>query len=315
VKGLLLAGGGLLGLGLLVVLGLVAMQRQDRRRARVAAVVGPHWPAGLAPAPRRDLLRAVAEGPWPARLAGVFGLRLDRAAEYPIRWWIIPLAAMPLARAAAGLAALLGGDLLLLATPALWFLFCRWGFGWLDAKRIETLFRQFPDALGMVTRAVRVGIPVSEAIRSVAREAPKETAAEFQRIADRLSIGLPIDQALAETAHRNGVPEYRFFATALALQSQTGGGLGETLENLAEVIRKRVALKERGYALAAEARTSAGILAALPFFTAGVLAVLSPSYIVLLFNDAGGQRILAAAIGLLLTGILVMRSMIKRSLS
>jgi tight adherence protein B len=261
------------------------------------------------------LLRAVAEGPWPARLAGVFGLRLDRAAEYPIRWWIIPLAAMPLARAAAGLAALLGGDLLLLATPALWFLFCRWGFGWLDAKRIETLFRQFPDALGMVTRAVRVGIPVSEAIRSVAREAPKETAAEFQRIADRLSIGLPIDQALAETAHRNGVPEYRFFATALALQSQTGGGLGETLENLAEVIRKRVALKERGYALAAEARTSAGILAALPFFTAGVLAVLSPSYIVLLFNDAGGQRILAAAIGLLLTGILVMRSMIKRSLS
>ena len=196
-----------------------------------------------------------------------------------------------------------------------WFLFCRWAFGWLDTRRIETLFRQFPDALGMVTRAVRVGIPVSEAIRSVAREGPKETAAEFQRIADRLSIGLPIDQALAETAHRNGVPEYRFFATALALQSQTGGGLGETLENLAEVIRKRVALKERGYALAAEARTSAGILAALPFFTAGVLAVLSPGYVAMLFTDPSGQRVLAAAIGLLLIGILVMRSMIKRSLS
>jgi tight adherence protein B len=315
VKGLLLAGGGMLGLGLLVVLGLGALQRQDRRQARVTAVAGPHWPAGLVAPPRQDWLRAVAEAPWLARLAAIFGLRLDRVAEYSIRWWIIPLAAMPVARAAAGLAALLGGDLLLLATPVFWFFFCHWAFGWLDTRRIETLFRQFPDALGMVTRAVRVGIPVSEAIRSVARESPSETAAEFQRIADRLSIGLPIDQALAETAHRNGVPEYRFFATALALQNQTGGGLGETLENLAEVIRKRVALKERGYALAAEARTSAGILAVLPFFTVGILAVLSPGYVTMLFTDAGGQRILAAAIGLLLIGVLVMRSMIKRSLS
>ncbi|WP_431267966.1 type II secretion system F family protein [Dankookia sp. P2] len=315
MKGVFLAGSGLLGLGLLVVLGLGALQRQDRRRARVTAVVGPHRPAGMVAPPRRHWLLDAAEGAWLVRLATLFGLRLDRVAEYPVRWWIIPLVALPAARAAAGLAALLGGDLLLLATPAFWFLFCRWAFGWLDTRRIETLFRQFPDALGMVTRAVRVGIPVSEAIRAVAREAPKETAAEFQRIADRLSIGLPIDQALGETAHRNGVPEYRFFATALSLQSQTGGGLGETLENLAEVIRKRVALKERGYALAAEARTSAGILAALPFFTAGVLAVLSPGYVALLFSDPGGQRILAAAIGLLLIGILVMRGMIKRSLS
>ena len=111
------------------------------------------------------------------------------------------------------------------------------------------------------------------------------------------------------------MPEYRFFATALALQNQTGGGLGETLENLAEVIRKRVALKERGYALAGEARTSAGILGALPFVTTALLAVLNPPYILVLFTDPGGQRILAAAMGLLLVGILMMRTMIKRSLS
>jgi tight adherence protein B len=315
VKGLLLAGAGLFGLGLLVVLGLGAVQRQDRRQARITAVVGPHRAASLVAPPRQNWLGTVAEGPWLARLAELFGLRLDRVAEYSVRWWIIPLVAFPVARASAGLAALLGGDGLLLATPALWLLFCRWAFGWLDAKRIETLFRQFPDALGMVTRTVRVGIPVSEAIRIVGREAPKETAAQFNRIADRLSIGLPIEQALAETAHRNGVPEYRFFATALALQNQTGGGLGETLENLAEVIRKRVALKERGYALAGEARTSAGILGALPFVTTALLAVLNPPYILVLFTDPGGQRILAAAMGLLLVGILMMRTMIKRSLS
>lgn len=315
MTGLLVAGGGLAGLCLAVLLGFGALARQDRRGARLLAVVGPHRPAEAAAAPRRDLRRTVAEAPWLARLAALFGLRLDRAAEFPVPWWVVPLAALPVARAAAGLKAALGGDWLLLATPVIWFLLCRSAYGWLDARRREVLFRQFPDALGMVTRAVRVGIPVSEAIRSVAREAPKETAGEFQRIADRLQIGLPLDQALAETAHRNGVPEYRFFATALALQSQTGGGLSETLENLAEVIRKRVALRERGYALAAEARTSAGILAVLPFFTTGVLAVLSPAYVAMLFNDPGGQQVLAAAIGLLLLGIVIMRGMIRRALS
>jgi len=245
----------------------------------------------------------------------VIGLRLEQAGDYPVRWWVVPLLALPIARAGVGMLAALGGDVLLLALPLLWLMLCRASFNWLDARRIETLFRQFPDALGMVTRTVRVGIPVSEAIRIVGREAPKETAAQFNRIADRLSIRLPIEQALAETAHRNGVPEYRFFATALALQNQTGGGLGETLENLAEVIRKRVALKERGYALAGEARTSAGILGALPFVTTALLAVLNPSYIAVLFTDPSGNRIVAAAAGLLLVGVLMMRSMIKRSLS
>ena len=94
-----------------------------------------------------------------------------------------------------------------------------------------------------------------------------------------------------------------------------GGGLGETLENLSDVIRKRVALKERGFALAAEARTSAAILAALPFFTTGVLAIMNPSYVALLINDPGGQRILAVAVGLMLLGILIMRGMIRKSLS
>ncbi|MDO9709138.1 type II secretion system F family protein [Paracraurococcus lichenis] len=313
--GLLMAGGGLLGLALAVLLGLGALRRQDALRGRLGAVVAPHRPAETAAPAGAGLLRAMAASPWLPRLAALFGLRLDRAAEYPLAWWIPPLAALPLARAAAGLIALLAGDLALLAAPLLWFLLCRWTYGWMDARRREILFRQFPDALGMVTRAVRVGIPVSEAIRNVAREAPKETAGEFRRISDRLQIGLPLEQALAETAHRNGVPEYRFFATALALQSQTGGGLSETLENLAEVIRKRVALKERGHALAAEARTSAGILAILPFFTGGVLAALSPGYVAMLFDDPGGQQVLAAAVGLLLLGILIMRQMIRQALS
>lgn len=309
-----IAAGGLLTLGTALAFSLGAARRQDRRQARIAAVVGPHRLADAAAAARRGFRPDLDQG-WFRAIAGLIRLQSERRQDYPIRWWIIPLVALPFARAAAGLVAALGGDLLLLLTPVFWVVFCRMAYGWLDARRVEILFQQFPDALGMVTRAVRVGIPVSEAIRSVAREAPKETAAEFKRIGDRLSIGQPMEQALAETAQRNNVPEYRFFATALALQNQTGGALGETLENLAEVIRKRVALKERGYALAAEARTSAGILAALPFFTCAVLAVMSPAYVAMLFEDAGGRRILAAAIGLLLLGIAIMRSMIRRALS
>ncbi|MEN0075483.1 MAG: type II secretion system F family protein [Paracraurococcus sp.] len=309
-----IAAGGLLTLGAALAFGLGAARRQDRRQARIAAVVGPHRLADAAATTQRGFRPDLDQG-WFRAIAGLIHLQPERRQDYPIRWWIVPLVALPFARAAAGLVAALGGDLLLLLTPAFWVVFCRMAYGWLDARRVEILFRQFPDALGMVTRAVRVGIPVSEAIRSVAREAPKETAAEFKRIGDRLAIGQPIEQALAETAHRNNVPEYRFFATALSLQNQTGGALGETLENLAEVIRKRVALKERGYALAAEARTSAGILAALPFFTCAVLAVMSPAYVAMLFEDAGGRRILAAAIGLLLLGIAIMRSMIRRALS
>lgn len=312
--GLLVAGGGLFGLATFTVVALTVLVRAERRQARLVAVVGPLWPAGSVSAPhgRRGRLSAA---PLVVRLCRLMGIDRDRLGAYPVRWWLVLLVALPLARAGAGLAATLLGDIVLLGTLPLWIGLCRAAFGWMDERRREILVRQFPDALGLVTRAVRVGIPVSEAVRAVAREAPTETAAEFRAIADRLAIGMPLDQALTETAHRNGVSEYRFFATALALQAQTGGGLSETLENLADVIRKRVALRQRGYALASEARTSAIILGALPFFTGGVLALLNPDYLGLLFTDPTGQKILGAACGLLLVGILIMRSMIKRSLS
>jgi tight adherence protein B len=187
-------------------------------------------------------------------------------------------------------------------------------FSWLRQRRLETLFKQFPDALAMIVRAVRVGIPVSEAIRTVARDAQMPTAREFGRMADRLTVGMPLDQALSETAAHVGLPEYRFFATALALQAQTGGGLTDTLENLADVIRKRVALQARAAALSSEAKTSAAILAALPFFAGGALFLTSPDYLLVLISEPRGQQILGAAALMLTMGILVMRSMIRRAL-
>ena len=181
-------------------------------------------------------------------------------------------------------------------------------------RRSATLYRQFPDALATIVRAVRVGIPVTEAIRAVAQDAERPTSTEFGRLHDQVGIGAPLEEALQELAARNHLPEYRFFATALSLQSQTGGGLTETLENLADVVRKRVALKARGYALAAEARTSAAILALLPVFTTVGLMILKPEYISPLLEEGLGQTLFGGGVVWLGIGILVMRGLIQRAL-
>jgi tight adherence protein B len=293
----------------------VRLAAQERRDRRIALAIGPHLPAIARPAPRGDALARLLDSALARRALALFGVDLTEAADLPLRWWLIVLLALPLARIAAGLLAMVVGGAALFAMPLLWIAISRFVFGVLRERRQARLFRQFPDALGMVVRAVRVGIPVTEAIRQVARDAQRPTADEFRRIADRLAVGLPLDEALAETAGRNGLAEYRFFATALSLQAATGGGVSETLDNLAEVIRKRVGLRARAIALASEARASAAILIALPLVTMLALALTSPDYLGELLHTEPGQRILGLAAGMILGGLLVMRSIIRRSLS
>ena len=155
---------------------------------------------------------------------------------------------------------------------------------------------------------------MTEAIKAVSQNAEVPTCTEFQRLYNQVAIGTTLEDALREMAVRNRLPEYRFFATALALQSQTGGGLSATLENLADVVRKRVALKARGFALAAEARTSAGVLALLPVFAGLGLAVINPCYIAPLMEEGPGQNLLAVGVVWLGFGMLLMRRLIQRSL-
>jgi tight adherence protein B len=166
----------------------------------------------------------------------------------------------------------------------------------------------------MIVRSVRAGIPLHEALRTVARESPAPTAGQFQRVSDEMAIGIRLEDSLKDLARRTGVPEYAFFSVALTLQMQTGGSLAETLDSLADVIRKRVALRQRAVALAAEARLSSMVLASLPVLTCAALAVIDFDYIRPLFETARGERILYTAIGLLLFAGLVMRGMIQGSL-
>jgi tight adherence protein B len=245
----------------------------------------------------------------------LFGYDPAFAAHYPLRWWVVLGVALATARALAMLLGVVAGSWSLLAVPVTWVMLSRFVFNWSVQRRRNALYSQFPDALAMVVRAVRVGIPLGEGIRTVAREATAPTGPEFALLYDRVAIGVTLEDALHEMAGRNHLPEYRFFATALSLQSRTGGGLTEALEGLADVMRRRLALKARGLALAAEAKTSIIILTALPFVSGGALAVMDPPYIARLFTDPGCQKVLIAAILMLGTGLLVMRGMIRKALS
>ena len=302
---------------MVIIIVLLRQQANERQfRERLAMVASPY--ARINPIAIMGRASARLGGPLGRAflaIARVFGFDPSRDIRYPVRWWLVLIVAFMLARGVAGLAVILVGPFGWATLPVAWLFFSRNFFGWYDAQRKRTLYAQFPDALAMIVRSVRVGIPLSEGIRTVAREASNPTRTEFGKLHDQVSIGVTIEAALHDMAARNRLQEYRFFATALALQSQTGGGLTEALDILADVMRKRLALTVRAHALASEAKTSIAILAALPFVSGGALAFLNPSYIGLLFRDPSGQRVLGLAILSLGSGLFVMRSMIKRSLS
>ncbi len=295
---------------------LLRAERLTRRAAaRLDTVAAPHRRADAPVALAARLTAVLPAATLKAKAKAFIGMDPQRRDPYPSRpALVLPLTLLP-GYAAQWLMHGLLGSLAWLLMPVAALLVARAVYRGSDAKRTQTLYRQFPDALATIVRAVRVGIPVTEALRAVAQDAPAPTSIEFKRLYDQVGVGTPLEDGLRDMAARNRLSEYRFFATALALQSQTGGGLTETLENLAEVIRKRLALQSRGYALASEARTSAGVLTALPVFAGLALVVLSPDYVGPLFEPGSGQTLFGCTVVWLGCGIYAMRLMIRMSLS
>jgi tight adherence protein B len=250
-----------------------------------------------------------------ARLASLFGVDLERPEICPLPWWIVVGAAAVAAELATSAIVSLFGSMVWIALPFVWIVASRTVFSYFKSKRRTLLLVQFPDALMMIVRSVRVGVPVSEAIHIIAREQPQPTAGEFALMANQLAIGEPLDKAILAMARHADVSDYRFFAIALTLQSKAGGALSGTLENLAEMIRKRVAVKERAHALASEARMSIYVLTGLPVLVGGGMAILSPAYVGLLLTDPLGHKMLAAAVMMLLTGLGIMQLIVKKSVS
>ena len=307
---------GLLLVGMLISLLAILSERKRgaRMTKRLAGVVGRDEPRPQQMRMRITRVEVSREKSVFRRIMGIFGFDPAHSGHYPVPWTIVLVLTLVVARVVAGVLTIVADDLALFGIPVIWIFLARAFFGWVDDRRRQILRNQMPDALSMIVRSVRVGIPVTEAMRHVSRQTQEPTAAEFARIASDLSIGTRLDVALKAMAERVGLPEYQFFATALSLQAQTGGGLTETLENLADVIRKRVALRSKAYALASEARTSAMVLSALPFVSGLGLAVLSPAYIAVLFTEQAGRSLLGIATLSLGTGILAMRMIIRSSL-
>ena len=175
------------------------------------------------------------------------------------------------------------------------------------------LFRQIPEVMALVLRAVRAGLPVAEALRSVGREMPSPTREEFARISGEALLGVPLETAVSHLYARTQIREYAFFAVTLGLTRQTGGNLAETLDLLADTVRRRVAMAGKARALASEARASAGILAALPFVVGLVITAINPGYMNEIFTDPRGNKLIVALAVLLACGLLTIRWIIKRS--
>jgi tight adherence protein B len=183
-----------------------------------------------------------------------------------------------------------------------------------QSKYQQKFLETFPDALDLIVRAVRSGLPAPEAIELVTHEVRPPVATEFRQILDELRIGAELDEALQHAADRIRVPDFRFFAVSLVLQRQTGGGIAETLSNLSGIIRQRKALRMKARALTAEAQASAAIIAATPFVAAVGLFLINRDLTSVLFIDPRGRFLLGIAVASLLTGLAAMRALIKKNL-
>lgn len=185
---------------------------------------------------------------------------------------------------------------------------------WLSArvrKRKRRFVVLFPEAVELMVRGLKSGVPVSQTIISVGEEIRDPVGPEFRRISDSASLGVSLVDALWDAARRVDVPEFRFFVVAVAIQRETGGNLGETLENLADILRKRLQMQLKVKAMSSEARSSAMIIGALPFVMFGLLTMLNPDYMLKLVYDPRGQMIAGGGLFLMALGAFVMSRMVK----
>jgi tight adherence protein B len=187
----------------------------------------------------------------------------------------------------------------------------RWIIGFLIKRRQNKFLNEFPNALDVITRSLRSGLPLNDAIRLVSADAREPVKSEFRKLVEAQQVGLSMADACARMTINLPLQEVNFFAIVIAIQSQAGGNLSEALGNLARVLRERKKMKAKVQALSMEAKASACIIGALPFIVATLVYLTSPQYIMVLFTDPRGHLILAGAGIWMATGIFFMRQMIN----
>lgn len=217
---------------------------------------------------------------------------------------------------AAALAALFGyfGLQLMLAIPAgivLGMVLPHLVVGFGVARRARKFTSLFPEAIGLMVRGIKSGLPIGETFVVVGQEVGNPVGEEFRRISDQTRLGQTLEQALWDAAKRVDTPEIKFLVVSLSVQRETGGNLAETLENLDVILRRRRQMKLKVKAMSSEARASAGIIASLPFIMIGALSGVNPSYVNRLFETHLGNLMLGGGGFAMVLGIFVMQKMAK----
>ncbi len=176
-------------------------------------------------------------------------------------------------------------------------------------KRQMAFLKLFPEAIELMVRGLRAGLPIGESFNVVSRELPPPMGDTFAVISQQTALGVPMEKALSDAAGKIDLTEFNFFVTTIIMQRETGGNLGEILSNLSEMLRARQMMKLKIGALSSEARASAYIVGFLPFFVWGALSIISPEYLHPLYYDYRGNMSLAAAGGMMFFGGFIMKRM------
>ncbi|MBB3315545.1 tight adherence protein B [Rhizobium sp. BK181] len=187
----------------------------------------------------------------------------------------------------------------------------RWVLGFLIKRRQNKFLDEFPNALDVIVRSIKSGLPLNDAIRLIANEGKDPVKSEFRRVVESQQVGLSVPDACARMTNHMPLQEVSFFAIVIAIQSQAGGNLSEAIGNLAKVLRDRKKMKAKVKALSMEAKASAVIIGALPFIVATLVYLTSPEYMLVLFTDPRGHLIMGVSAVWMSIGIFVMRNMVN----
>jgi tight adherence protein B len=187
----------------------------------------------------------------------------------------------------------------------------RWVLGFLKRRREKAFTSEFANAIDVIVRSVKSGLPTNEALRIVARELPDPCGAEFNRLCEGLKVGVTLEQGVKKMFESMPTPEVSFFGIVMTIQQKSGGNLSEALGNLSSVLRDRKRLTGKIRAMSSEAKASAGIIGSLPPGVMGIVYLTTPDYIKMLFTERMGNIMLLCCVIWMGTGIAVMRKMIN----
>ncbi|MEM6616545.1 MAG: type II secretion system F family protein [Pseudomonadota bacterium] len=189
--------------------------------------------------------------------------------------------------------------------------FPRWLLGFLTKRRQKKFLHILPNAIDVIVRGVKAGLPLNDCLRIIARESEEPVRGEIRDVVESQAVGMSPADAIARVYDRVPVAEVNFFAITIAIQQQSGGNLSEALSNLSKVLRDRKKMKQKVISLSQEAKASAMIIGSLPFAVMLLLTIFTEDYMSLLWTDSLGQILMVASGVWMLLGVLVMRKMIN----